>query len=222
MLSSGRSSPRWWRLIVVATSVALVYSVVGASRAWSDTAPNVVKVEEDWELVIGNPDSGNAAPQVTCTISPYTHLDNLYSVLEINHKTVPYWAPGGVHLQTWVGDYNLTRRSIEATSTLATQGETVTWTSRMRLNGNVLSFSVLNGASTTWGSFGGGTALYTEYGTSLTNLDTYSPDVSVAKSGVGYAGNRVQSLTLKRVRYTLANGSTITDDTPRVVHQSEQ
>jgi hypothetical protein len=222
MFSSARDSSRWWRLIVAATGVALVYSAMGTQRAFSDTAANVVQVEEDWELVVANPDNANTAPQVTCTISPYPHLNNLHSVVEINHKTVPSFAAGGVHLQTWVGEYNLTRKSIESTASLATSNEVITWTSRMKLTLNSLNFSVQNGQSTTWGTFGGGTTLHSVYGTSLLNLDSYSPDFSVANSGVGFANNRVKTLTLKRVRYTLLNGQVITDDTPRVVHQTTQ
>ncbi len=212
-------SSRWWRLIAVATAIALVYSAIGATRAWSDEVPVVVQVEEDWELVVSDPDSGATAPQLTCTISPLGHLNNLHSVIEINHKTVPYWAPGGVHLQTWVGEYNLTRKSIENNSSLSHDDEVVTWTSRMRLTDHSLSFAIVNGSSQTWGTFGGGTALYSSYGTSLDDLNSYSPDFSVKNSGIGFASNRVQSLTLKRVRYTLASGNVITDNEPRVVHQ---
>jgi hypothetical protein len=202
--------------------VVLVFSAITAGQAWSQEGPQVLQVEEDWELVVANPDSGNTAPQVTCTISPYPHLDNLHSVIEINHKTVPSFAAGGFHLQTWAGEYNLTRKSLESGASLATSGEVVTWTSRMKLTDYSLSFSVRNGNSTTWGTFGGGTALYSSYGTSLDNLNGYSPDFSVENSGVGFASNRVRSLTLKRVRYTLADGSVLTDDTPRIVHESAQ
>jgi hypothetical protein len=144
----------------------------------------------------------------------------MHAVLEVNHKTVPYWAGGGVHLQTWVGDYNLTRKDIESNASLNTSGEVVTWTTRMKLSDNALSFKIVNGSSTTWGTFGGGTTLYSAYGTTLTNLDSYSPDFSVENSGIGFASNRVRSLTLKAVRYTLADGSTVTDNTARVVHQT--
>lgn len=217
MLRSWRSFAGSWRsLIVVATTLTLLYSV---GSAWSYDAPTVVQIEEDWELVIADPDAGNAAPQITCTISPHRHLDNLHAVLEVNHKTVPYWAAGGVHLQTWAGEYNLTRRSLESTAPLSTRGETIRWTTRMSVWNNSLTFAITNGTSTTWGDFGG-SGLTSSYGTSLTNLNNYSPDFSVRNSGVGFASNRVQSLVLKRVRYKLLNGDVLTDDTPRVVHQS--
>lgn len=221
MSGFARVSTRWWRLIAVATAIALVYSAIGATKAWSEETPSVVQVEEDWELVVADPDAGATAPQLTCTISPLSTLNNLHAVVEINHKTVPYWAPGGVHLQTWVGEYNLTRKSIESTSSLSHDNEVVTWTTRMKLTDNSLSFAIVSGNSTTWGTFGGGTALYSAYGTSLDDLNGYSPDFSVENSGIGFASNRVQSLKLKQVRYKLANGTVLTDNEVRVVHQLE-
>jgi hypothetical protein len=35
---------------------------------------------------------------------------------------------------------------------------------------------------------------------------------------VGFAGNRVSSLVLKRVRVFLSDGQQVVDETPRVVH----
>ncbi len=49
----------------------------------------------------------------------------------------------------------------------------------------------------------------------------YDPGISAANSGVSFAGNRVQSLTLKKVRVLLSNGQQIEDATARVVHQKE-
>jgi hypothetical protein len=209
----------WLRL---AWSSAAALLVAAAGTAFAVDPVNVVQVEEDWELVITDPDSGNTAPQVTCTISPYPQLDDLHSVVEINHKTVPYWAPGGIHLQTWQGETNLTRKSIESDASLSHEGESIAWTTRMKLTNNALAFSILNGTSTTWGNFGGGTTLHSSYASSIANLDAYSPDFSIENSGVGFASNRVASLVLKRVRYTLGNGDVVTDDTPRAVYQAAQ
>lgn len=35
MSDSWRGPTRWWRLILIATAIALVYSAIGATRAWS-------------------------------------------------------------------------------------------------------------------------------------------------------------------------------------------
>lgn len=212
-LRAGRSLMR--------VSLALVLAAWAVTSASAQQAPVVVQVEEDWELVVRDPDAGITAPQVTTTISPYNHLNNLHATFELNHKTVPSFAPGGCHLQTWAGEYNLTRKSMENSSRLSTPGETVRWTTRMRLSDHVLVFSIVNGTSTTWGEFGGGSYLFAGYGTSLDTLAGYSPDFSVENSGIGFAANRVESLVLKRVRYTLADGTVVTDNNARVVHALE-
>jgi hypothetical protein len=209
----------WCSLFIAAVFLGLALSVVGSNQLFAQTSPQVVQVEEDWELVVHNPDSGNVAPQVTCTISPNLHLNGLYSTFELNHKTVPAFAGGGLHLQTWVGEHNLTRKSHSNSDALASSGETVSWTSRMSVQSNAMTFAIVNGSSTTWGTFGTGTTLTSSYGTSLTNLNSYSSQLSVQNSGVGFAANRVSSLVLKRVRYTLSDGTVLTDDEPRVVHQ---
>ena len=51
----------------------------------------------------------------------------------------------------------------------------------------------------------------------LLDLSSYKPDYSAAKSGVSWESNRVQSMTLLRVRYY--NGDTLlkTDSTQRKV-----
>lgn len=203
-----------------ARTFALLFVTLVASPVWASD-PQVIQVEEDWELVIADPDAGTTAPQVTCSISPRSDLSNLYATIELNHKTMPAFATGGVHLQTWSGDYNLSRRDTVNSNKLSTAGETITWTTRMSLVNFAVTFSIQNGQSTTWGTFGGN-GLSASYGSSLTSLNNYSPSVSVQNSGVGYASNRVRSLTLKRVRYTLADGQIYTDDEPRVVHALDE
>jgi hypothetical protein len=53
----------------------------------------------------------------------------------------------------------------------------------------------------------------------VTHINSYSPTVSVANSGPAYAGNRVHSLKLLRVRTKLAGDIWVTDETVRVAHQ---
>ena len=56
--------------------------------------------------------------------------------------------------------------------------------------------------------------------TTLSNLNGYDPDVSVANSGVTYAGNRVTKLVLTRVRVVLSNGQEYVNETDRVAHEN--
>ena len=179
----------------------------------------VTKVEEDWELVLNEPSAENAAPQVTCAISPLGHFDAVYANLELNHGTLPAYSAGGLQLQAWNGETWLTVRDYDNT-TLHNTGEVLTWTTRMFLSPGVLTFRVANGNSTSWGAFGSGGNIKLSLNTTLTSLNAYNPDLSVSHSGIGYGSQRVQSLKLKKVCYYDSAGNLLLEDTtPRVVHQ---
>jgi hypothetical protein len=179
----------------------------------------VTRVEEDWELVVAEPGADNAAPQVSCLISPVSNVDGVYATLELNHGSLPEYSPGGLQLQVWSGEDWLTVRD-RADSTLHHSNETVTWTQKMWIGAGKVNFKVDNGASDSWGSFGVTDNIKLSISTSLTNLAGYSPDFSASQSGIGYGSQRVQSLVLKKVRYYNAQGNLLLEDTtPRVVHQ---
>ena len=91
--------------------------------------------------------------------------------------------------------------------------EVVTWTQRISLQGGQLAFQVCDGDSQTWGNFGGD-ALSLSAATSLTSLNTYRPSVSLSESQVGYAQNRVGSLTLTKLIWVTDDGQTHEQDAP--------
>ena len=199
---------------LVVTWLAIV-NFMGVVQAQAPSP--VVRVEEDWELVVGEPDANSTAPQATCVLSPGGNLEGFYASVEFNHRTQPEFSPGGVHLQTWQGETPLATHASEAQASLGLSGETVRWTQSMRLEDGTLRFKV-EGDSATWDDFGDDGELKAYVSTSLDNLNGYSPDVSVANSGVSFASNRVQRLVLKEVRYYSANGLLWRDMTERVVY----
>jgi len=176
-------------------------------------------VEEDWELVVGTPASESDAPQVICVISPVGNVDSLHATLELNNHSVPEFAAGGLQFQLWEGEVPLTERKFPNQALLSHANETVTWTQSMELSGGSLEFEITDGNSVTWGTFGGQGYLKASVTTTLSDLNAYNPAVSVANSGVCYAANRVQSLTLKRVRVYMSDGQVLVDCTERVVHR---
>lgn len=178
----------------------------------------VVSIEEDWELVVGNPDTNSAGPQVTCTFSPDGDVTGLHAVLKINHRTLPSYTPGGLQLQLWNGETPVDSNDFPDHGLLRNTSECIHWTQRMRLENGQLTFEVVNGTSTSWNQFGGQGYLKQVSETTLGNLNQYKPSVSVNNSGIGYAANRVDSLVLKELRVYLANGEVLTDSTARVVH----
>jgi len=193
--------------------------LLGLAVSASDLqAQDFIKVEEDWEMVVGTPDAYVNAPQVTTVISPLTE-DDAYCAFNLNYKTEAGYAEGGLQIHVWNPTSPLLVKDSSKRGMMQTAGEVITWTSEMGLASGVLSFKVKNGNSTTWGTFGRLGYLEAEVGaTTLMNLNGYSSDTSVAASGVSFGGNRVTSLKLKRVRYYTASGLHHENVLDRTVH----
>lgn len=181
------------------------------------TAPQPDRVEEDWQVVIANPDPSVTGPQVTTCMSPVTDSSTPFVAFDLNYRDFPSFRSGGVQVKVYSGESVLDSES-QGNEVCQTANETITWTQRMSLSGGTLSYVVVNGQSTTWGQFGQGQGLLgVGFTSSLGSLASYSPDTSVAKSGVSWQSNRVTSMTLLRVRYYSGGSLISTDNTPRTV-----
>ncbi|MBP90503.1 MAG: hypothetical protein CMJ64_27980 [Planctomycetaceae bacterium] len=192
--------------------------ILPLAEAIATESLTVVRIEEDWELVVGTPDANSTAPQVTCFISPTQDIDSLHAAFELNHHSQAEFTPGGLQLQLWDDEILMSATSPLTESVLSSNGETIRWTQAMELAAGGLTFEITGGSSTTWGNFGGDSSLRASFTTELTNLNGYSPTTSVQHSGIGYAANRVVTLSLKRVRVTLQDGAVLEDTTERVAH----
>jgi hypothetical protein len=181
-------------------------------------AQDIVHVEEDWQLVLGQPDPNTVGPQVATTMSPFGDINSTFFTFEINHRSAPYWTPGGLTIHQWSGDWRIQSYDRTDRTVMDSNNETVTWTQILDVQNGWLSFQVKNGSSTTWGPFGYSNMfkLWTSWG--VNNINAYTPDVSISQSGVAYAGNRVQSLKIKAIRVKLSDGTSYTDNTERTVH----
>ena len=208
------TQPRFWGVVLPLSIVVLALSV---HPCWAQT-PNVTRVEEDWELVVGVPSPTSDAPQVTCVISPVGNVGSLHATFMVNHHDAPTFAEGGLELQVWNGQDLLVSNRYPNQSVMTTTGETVRWTQSMKIGPEGLVFEILGGNSTTWDNFGGEGNLKITVPTSLENLNGFNPEVSLEHSDVGYAANRVQSLVLKSVRAYAGDELVAEDTTPRVVH----
>jgi len=180
---------------------------------------NIIRVEEDWELQIGEPDSNSSGPQVLTTMSPNPDLTGTYFTLEFNHRSAPTFSPGGISIHRWFGEARYASYDRVDRTTMNTSNEVVTWTQALyRENGRVY-FLVANGVSSTWGPFGYSNMMRLDNTWSSDNINGYSPAVSVAESGAPYAANRVRLLKIKAIRRTFSDGSVVTDNTERIVLQ---
>jgi hypothetical protein len=185
--------------------------------AGDDDSAKIIQVEEDWELVVDQPDPASLGPQATCVFSPLGNADVLYAALDLNHRSQPEFASGGLQLQVWFDDEPLATAESNNQNRLHHDNEIVTWTHRIQLDDGQLTFSVVNGDSQSWGDFGNG-ELSLSFATSLQSLSSYNSQVSASNSGIGFAGNRVISLKLKKVRAFTATGDVIETTPNHVVH----
>lgn len=214
MLPSSTSAGMWLvRWITAASIVAFIVPFV-----WADGA-SITRIEEDWEMVVAEPSPNSDAPQVTCAISPLPNMDSYGATFVVNSHEVPYFTAGGLQLQAWNGEELLASQHSPNQALLATPSEVIRWTQVMQKTAEGVEFQVVNGTSTTWDSFGGGDNLKIHIPAAIPNLNGYNSEVSVENSGVSYAGNRVQSLVLKKVRTYTDQGLLAEDNNPKTVHE---
>lgn len=217
LLRAGNS--RLWRVGIGA--LGCLAGLLTAPAALAD-GPDVVAVEEVWELTVGDPDPDNSGPQVTAFMSPSGSLAGRYFSFELNHQSVPTFAAGGLNVQVWDNGYASGTVHAAEGQLLNNSGEQVSWTQQLSVEEGVLRFVVHSGSSSTWGNFGDDGALQASAPTDLTNLNGYSVEASLANSGVAFAGNRVQMLKLKKLRVYTADGEHTVHDLDAAVHVLDQ
>ena len=120
-------------------------------------------------------------------------------------------------IQVWDYSDNLltSATSTGSTAKLNTANETITWSQSMFSNKSTgqITYTVFNGNSTTWSSFGFGQGLSSVTFNGPADLSKYSPQVSANKSRVGWMEGNVTSMTLVTVRQYDANAKLIRTDT---------
>lgn len=202
----------------VAFLVATIMTLPTMSSA-QDSEPKVTRIEEDWVVQIDEPDPDQNAPQIINVMSPLPHANQLHFVFELNHVTLPRYDAGGMQVQCWYDDFWITYRNCPDYQVLTIPQEQITYTLRMKVDDNYLSFEVLNGQSETWSSFGGEGYLKYSIQTSIDSLEGYSSSVSASRSKIGYASNRVKKFQLKEVRYYAGETLVQRDTTGRILHE---
>jgi hypothetical protein len=180
-----------------------------AMVAWMGStgyAIDIVAIEEHWELSVGEPDAESSSPQVSMVMSVTGNLNTDYFVFTLNHYTDPDWIPGGMQVQHWNGENLMTSRVGPQDGTLSHTDETIRWVQTTRLVDGDVTFEISGGTSQSWGAFGGQGYLKITVDSDLPNLNSYKPATSLTQSGVCFAGNRVRSLTLRKLRWIDSNG----------------
>ena len=206
------------RLMVVIWVVVILALAIPTAATDQPQDP-VVRVEQDWRLVLNEPDDAVLAPQLHTVMSPLGHLDSFYAQVTWNYRELPDFEEGGLQIQAWDGEECTIQGSFGAEG-LSTTAETISWTQVLETDGATLSFKITNGQSTTWGSFGG-PHMEVRGNAALPNLNGYSTGVSLGHSVVTYGGNRVQLLVITEVRRYGADGLLDVDSAPKIVFQGD-
>jgi hypothetical protein len=199
-------NPFYSRLTRLAGPILCAWLVCIAAASAQDPSTTIISVEEQWELSVGEPTPERSSPQTSMVMSPLPHLDGLYFIFTLNYQNLPNYIAGGMQIQQWDGDTAVSVNDGPKEGTLEIEDEFIRWTQRMSINEGQLTFEILGGSSATWGAFGGQGYLKRSVQTSLTNLNEYRPAISLGESDVGYAGNRVVGLILKRLVWITEDG----------------
>jgi hypothetical protein len=204
-------------------TVGLLVLTAPLGMAQTPSAPPD-QIEEDWQVVIAKPDPTAVGPQVTTCMSPTSEPSLEFISFYLNYRDYPNWSPGGMQMKAYGPvpgpgkPAPVLDSDSSGTEVCQTPGETITWTQRMSLVSGNVRYYVVNGQSTTWGSFGQGQGLVVvSFPSSLPDLSRYKPDYSVSKSGASWQANRVTTMTLLRVRHYSGGILISTDTTPRSV-----
>jgi hypothetical protein len=162
-------------------------------------AQAVLRVEEDWSLQVNEPDEQLNSPQITTAMMPLGANSSTLFFLDINHGSAPDYSAGGLQLRAELNGECAESKRLHEGEKLRCPSETIQWTQVMIRQGNQLKFGIISGKSQTWDSFGGSES-FVDVATNATSLDAYRPADSLSNTGAVYAGNRVASLKLLRVR----------------------
>ena len=187
------------------------------TAAYQSTGSAVARIEEDWELIVAEPTTERAGPQVSTQMAR-SQTAHRFCNFHLNSLDVPSYRQGGLQLQVWRGVDNIGITNSTSSEVLNTPNERITWTQYLDLSSGSLSFGISAASSQTWGDFSG---LSVAVSGSAGSLDNYDPDYSKFNSGVTFGANRVNSMTLYCVRKIHADGSVETDATLRAVYPAD-
>lgn len=208
------------RHFAVAGAVAGGFALAGSFGFGPYDPPHSMRIEEDWQLVLNEPRAEVTAPQFHTVMAPGTSMNGLYFQVTWNYRELPDFAEGGLQMQVWNGEVDFASREVGSES-LSRDAETVSWTSRLSTDTAHVTFSIMNGHSSSWGDFGG-ESMTVRTARPVANLDSYSAGISAENSWITYGSNRVQRLVLLRTRQYDAYGNlTSEDNTQRVIFQQD-
>lgn len=180
------------------------------SAVWARQSILIDRIEEDWELKVGEPDPGIDAPQITCSMIPFSAAPGLNLQVNINHALKPDFTSGGIQVRVVQDEEMLGQIHRHDGEKLSQDSETVRWTKAVQRVPSGYSFGISTGNGASWGTFGGNDYfLVIPNSLAAGGLEHYDYQLSLENSAVSFAGNRVQSLRLLRIRIYYSDGQAI-------------
>ena len=162
--------------------------------------PSIYRIEEDWELVVNEPDAASNSPQVTFSTYPSASVDGSCFQLQMNYAADTVFSAGGFHVAAVKNDDIVDEARSGTRSVLATNGDVIRWTSIMAIIDGDALFAIKDGYGSQWGSFGGPEYLVRMYSSPVADLSGYTAQKSLDAVDIGFGANRVASITLREVR----------------------
>ncbi|MFG0289637.1 MAG: hypothetical protein ACF8CQ_15765 [Rhodopirellula sp. JB044] len=171
-----------------------------------------VRIEEDWELKLNQPDPEANSPQLNIYMTPDSTRLESYFQLQLNHAAEAGYSAGGLRVCAVENDTPVSDSRSLSGSLLSYDGDVVRWTTVLMIRDGELYFAIKNGSSRSWGEFGGPEYLLRLSAGEMRDLSRYTPRQSVSDVDIGFGRNRVQSLTLKTIRAYREDGTSVTVD----------
>ncbi len=203
-----RANEQTWLCLLLLVSLSLLTE----SEA-QPPAPAIDRIEEDWSLVVGTPNPLEVGPQITTTMSPLGDNSQLYFIFNMNFRNDPF-RPGGLQVQCFDQEQAAGEATSSKSALLQTQGEAVRWTQRLECVDGQLRYSIIAGASQTWGQFGDTDDLRIELPAGVGTLSAYDPEQSRLHSGPTWQSTQ---MTLLGVHYYSEDELVASDPTPRPI-----
>lgn len=173
----------------------------------------VVRVEEDWKIVVANPTPKKDSPQLAVVFGPADPVTGIHAVFELNHCTQPKFRKGGMQLQCWRGDQLLNYRGQQRPVKLARDEETISFTTVTEAINDTITLSITNGSSKSFGNFGGNSNLRIVLQVPGANLDSFDGQYSILHSQCEWGNQEVPALCRTAIRYFNADHLLIAEDT---------
>ena len=147
-----RNSTHWkTNLLSVAFTGGLVCLLMMRGTAAAEE-PKVYMVEENWEMVLNEPDAKINSPQVAFFLHPDGGRDDVYFQLQMNYAAEDGYSSGGFRVGAFRNEVPLDEERSRVRETLKYDGDRIEWTSAMATFYGKLMFAIKDGHGAQWGS----------------------------------------------------------------------